>query len=135
MVEIPQALITRLQTASQKVINAFTMNPINDEFFDAAPAGTAKNLDSAAVDPGRVEIVTSIAGLPDTNAGDKILIGVVSGDTQLWHKINSTPVADEVTRFSGQLVLSEGMFVRVRFEYTTAPTQIKMVRSGWWVSR
>jgi len=134
VVEVPQLLINRLQTASQKVINSYTLNPINDEFFDAAPAGTAKNLDSAVVDAGRIEIITSIAALPETNAGDKILIGVVSGDTALWHKIDSSPTADETVRFSGQLVLSEGMFVRARFEYTTLPTQLKMVRSGWWIS-
>ena len=135
MVEVPQALIDRLQTATNKVINAFTLNPINDELFDAAPSGTAKNLDSDPVEAGRIEIITSIAGLPETNAGDKILIGVVSGGAELWHKINNSPTADETTRFSGQLVLSEGMFVRVRFEYTTAPTQLKMIRSGWWTSR
>jgi hypothetical protein len=135
MVEVPQSLITRLQSAALKVINAFTLNPINDEFFDASPTGTSKNLDSPTVEAGRIEIITSIAGLPSTNAGDKISIGVVSGGAEYWHTINSSPTADETVRFSGQLILSEGMFVRVKFEYTTAPTELKMVRSGWWVSQ
>ncbi len=135
MVEVPQSLIDRLQAASGKVINAFTLNPINDEFFDAAPSGTEKNLDSNPVEPGRIEIMTSIAGLPETNAPDKVRIGLVLGTAEFWYVIAVSPAADVPIRFSGQLVLSEGMFVRVKFEYTTPPTQLKAIRSGWWITR
>lgn len=123
----------KIALATAKVIKSYTLYPVNEHLYDASPSGTSKNLDQDPVDAGRLMIVTSVAAVPTTNAGDAVKIGVVSGGTPFWHKITQSPTADESTVFAGQLILAEGEYIRGRFEYTTAPDSLDLYINGYWI--
>ncbi|KKM03924.1 hypothetical protein LCGC14_1769500 [marine sediment metagenome] len=133
MAEITEELITKLAVATAKVIKSYTLYPVNEHLFDIAPSGTSKNLDMDAVEAWRLMILTSIVAVPTTAGGDAIKIGVVSGGTPFWHKIKQSPTADESVVFAGQLILAEGEYIRGRFEYTSAPSQLDLYINGYWI--
>ncbi len=133
MAEITTELLARLSEATLKVIKSYTLYPVNEFEYKITPTGTEWNIDFDAVGTGKLMVITSIAGIPVTAAGDAIKIGVVNGGTPYWHKVDQAPAADTSTVFSGQLILAEAEFIRVRFEYTSAPDSLEAYVNGYWI--
>ncbi len=133
MAEITDELLARISEATLKVIKSYTLYPVNDYLFEESPGGTSFNVDFDPVENGKLMIITSIVGIPKTNAGDAIKMGIVSGGTPFWHKSDQSPVADGSSVFTGMLMLAERELIRVRFEYTTIPDRLDAYINGYWI--